>query len=88
MVYLEAALHGLPVIGGRAGGAEEAVLDGQTGMLIDGTDASAITGAIDRLLANDTDRHTMGEAASVFARRFTWPEQIAALESDLSRRPG
>lgn len=83
MVYLEAALHGLPVIGGRAGGADEAVLDGRTGLLVDGDDASAVVAALDALLADGAMRHAMGESARAFGNRFTWPAQIAALEQDL-----
>ena len=36
IVFLEAGAHGKPVIGGRAGGAVEAVDDGSTGILVDG----------------------------------------------------
>ena len=36
IVFLEAGAHGKAVIGGRAGGAVEAVDDGSTGILVDG----------------------------------------------------
>ena len=34
-VYVEAALAGKPVVGSRGGGAAEAVVDGETGLLVD-----------------------------------------------------
>ena len=35
IVYLEASASGLPVIAGRSGGAIEAVLDGETGFIVE-----------------------------------------------------
>ena len=37
IVYLEAAMAGLPAIGGRGCGAEDAIVDGTTGLLVDET---------------------------------------------------
>jgi Glycosyltransferase len=83
MVYLEAALHGLPVIGGFAGGAREAVIDGQTGSLVDGSSSPAVLEAIRNLLENPPRRKEMSMAAAWFATRFTWSGQIESLEKDL-----
>ena len=41
IVFAEAALAGLPVVAGRSGGAPEAVLEGQTGTVVDGRSAAA-----------------------------------------------
>ena len=53
IVYLEAAKFGKPVVAGRAGGAPEAVVDGETGLLIDGDRVGEVAAAVIRLL---TDR--------------------------------
>jgi phosphatidylinositol alpha-1,6-mannosyltransferase len=55
IVYLEASASGVPVVAGRSGGAPESVLDGETGLVVDGGDVGAIAVAIGDLLA-DPDR--------------------------------
>jgi phosphatidyl-myo-inositol dimannoside synthase len=52
IVYLEASSCGLPVVGGKSGGAPDAVLVGETGLVVDGTDNSEIAGACIDLLNN------------------------------------
>ena len=59
-VYVEAALAGKPVVGSRGVGAAEAVLDGQTGILIDPTSVEQTAGAIIELLANPAAAAQMG----------------------------
>ncbi len=71
LVFLEAGAAGLPVIAGAAGGTVEAVIDGQTGLLVDGADPAAVAEAITRLLADPRHTHRMGEAGRVAARVAT-----------------
>jgi phosphatidylinositol alpha-1,6-mannosyltransferase len=52
LVFREANACHKPVIGGRAGGAVEAVLDGETGLLVDGYNVDEIADAIERLLSD------------------------------------
>ena len=52
IVYLEASSCGLPVVGGKSGGAPDAVLPGETGLVVDGTDTSDIAAACVELLSN------------------------------------
>lgn len=63
IVFLEAAACGVPAVAGRSGGAHEAVVDGETGRVVDPTDASAVADAIAGLLADDALRRQMGAAA-------------------------
>lgn len=58
LVFLEANACGIPVIAGRAGGAQDAVQDGYNGLTVDGDDITAIARAIVRLLE---DRVTCAE---------------------------
>lgn len=52
LVFREANACAKPVIGGRAGGVVEAVIDGESGFIVDGHDVNAIASAIKMLLAD------------------------------------
>jgi phosphatidylinositol alpha-1,6-mannosyltransferase len=60
IVYLEASAAGLPVIGGASGGAPDAVLDGVTGLVVDGTKTHDIAKATVSLLQDPEGARTMG----------------------------
>lgn len=59
-VILEAMAHGLPVVSTTAGSVSEAVLDGETGLLLPQLDAGALAGALRRLLADERLRREFG----------------------------
>lgn len=50
LVFTEAHAHGKPVIAGRSGGVVDAVIDGETGILVEPGDAGALAEAIARIL--------------------------------------
>ena len=52
LVFLEANACGLPVVAGAAGGTIEAVIDGETGLLVTGTDPDEIANATCRILGD------------------------------------
>jgi phosphatidylinositol alpha-1,6-mannosyltransferase len=62
IVFLEAAAAGVPAVAGRSGGSHEAVVDGDTGFVVDGR-ALDVRGALAALLADDDLRERMGAAA-------------------------
>lgn len=62
MVFLEAALHGLPVVAYRHGGVPEAVEDGVTGIMVPEGSVALLTEAIARLLADPEQVSQMGSA--------------------------
>ncbi len=62
IVYLEASACGLPVIAGNSGGAPDAVLEGKTGLVVDGTNVGAIARACIALLSDPDRSRAMGEA--------------------------
>jgi phosphatidylinositol alpha-1,6-mannosyltransferase len=85
IIYLEAAWHGLAAIAGTEGGGGDAVLDGVTGLVVDGADQAAVTGALRRLIEQPAERAAMGQAAAERVRRdFLWdqaaPKFLAALK--------
>lgn len=62
-VYLEAMACGCPVVASVAGGAPEAVTDGETGVLVPPEDEGAVAAALDHILGNRDLARQMGEAA-------------------------
>jgi phosphatidylinositol alpha-1,6-mannosyltransferase len=62
IVYLEASACGLPVIAGSSGGAPDAVLEGKTGVVVDGTNDVEIAAAALILLGDEKLRKAMGSA--------------------------
>lgn len=80
IVFLEANAAGKPVIGGRSGGAVEAVVDGITGYLVNPENPAEIANALQRLLSDDKLRAQMGAAGARRARdEFTWEERARRL---------
>ena len=75
IVYLEASSCGLPVLGGDSGGAPDAVLQGVTGLVVDGRDKHAIAKGAIKLLS--ADRKAMGAAGRKWAVE-TWDWNIWA----------
>ncbi len=80
IVYLEAAAHGLPVVGGAAAGAVDAVDDGETGILVDGTDHVGLAKALTDLLLDPDRASALGSAGSDRAKRFTWARHAEGVE--------
>jgi phosphatidylinositol alpha-1,6-mannosyltransferase len=62
IVYLEASACGLPVLAGSSGGAPDAVLQNETGLVVNGTDNKQIASAAVELLSNSDLAQRMGIA--------------------------
>lgn len=72
-VFLEAAACGRPVVVGNSGGAREALVDGVTGLLVDGDQTGAVAEAVSGLLADPGRAAAMGKAGRVRVEgSFTW----------------
>ncbi len=63
IVFVEAAACGVPAVAGRSGGVHEAVIDGETGFVVEPRDVAATRAAIRRLLDDDELRARLGAAA-------------------------
>jgi phosphatidylinositol alpha-1,6-mannosyltransferase len=61
IVFLEANSHGKPAIGGMAGGVRDAIVDGKTGLIVDGNDVAAISEAIRSILRDSSLARTLGD---------------------------
>jgi phosphatidylinositol alpha-1,6-mannosyltransferase len=85
IVFLEANAAGRPVIGGRSGGAVEAIIDGTTGYLVNTEDSVEVGNALRQLLSDRSLRERIGAAGARRASiEFTWSERGRMLE-DLNR---
>jgi phosphatidylinositol alpha-1,6-mannosyltransferase len=73
IVYMEASWRGLPVVAGDRGGAVDAVADGQTGVLVDATDAVAVAEALTDLLLDPELARRLGQQGTERAKEFAWP---------------
>jgi phosphatidylinositol alpha-1,6-mannosyltransferase len=60
IVYLEASSCGLPVLAGNSGGAPDAVVQNETGLVVDGTDNRQIASAAIELLNSKSASQLMG----------------------------
>lgn len=60
IVFLEANACGKPVIGGKAGGVPDAVVHGETGLLVDPNDPQEVAEAVVRLLMDDSFAERLG----------------------------
>jgi starch synthase len=61
MVVLEAMSRGIPVVASRVGGVPEAVVSGETGILVPPGDPRSLAGAVSSLLAAPERAREMGE---------------------------
>ncbi|OZF00047.1 alpha-(1-2)-phosphatidylinositol mannosyltransferase [Rhodococcus sp. 14-2470-1a] len=80
IVYLEASATGVPVVAGMSGGAPETVLEGKTGLVVDGTSVDAITDAVVRILSDRALATSMGNAGRSWVRaEWQWDALAAKL---------
>uniref|UniRef100_UPI0040498B6F glycosyltransferase family 4 protein n=1 Tax=Candidatus Planktophila sp. TaxID=2175601 RepID=UPI0040498B6F len=61
IAYLEASACGLPVIAGSSGGAPDAVVDGKSGAVVNGTDITAIANTVIEFLRDPEGSQQMGQ---------------------------
>jgi glycosyltransferase involved in cell wall biosynthesis len=84
---LEGMSAGLPVVSTPVGGIAEAVLDGETGFLVEPGDVQALTGALESLVTDEGLRGTMGEAGRAhLLKKFdlqTIVDQVVKIQESL-----
>lgn len=76
IVYLEANLAGKPVIAGKSGGVEDAVIDGLNGLLVDPEKVNDISEKIIKLALDTNLRNKLGRLGQKRAiKDFNWRKQ-------------
>jgi phosphatidylinositol alpha-1,6-mannosyltransferase len=81
IVFLEANASGKPVVGGRSGGAIEAIVDGKTGLLVNSDEAEEVAAALRRLLADASFRRALGDAGRKRSiEEFQWDTRAKTLD--------
>ncbi len=74
--YIEAGFFGVPSLGGRGTGAEDAVIDGKTGLLCDGASQADVTEKLLRLIDDEPFRCACAQAAKARADELLWPKSL------------
>ena len=72
LVYLEANIHGTPVIGATATGAVDAIENGRTGVLVPQDDPQATARAIQSVLRDPEGWNRMSARALAWAKEHDW----------------
>src|SRR4051812_28958858 len=80
IVFLEAAACGLPVVAGNSGGAPDAVLEGETGYVVNGENSEAVGERIVALLGSAEEARVMGECGREWVSdEWSWKRSAATL---------
>lgn len=88
IVFLEASSTGVPVVAGDSGGAPETVLQGETGLVVNGTDVDEIATAVGDILADPDRAARMGAAGRRWAvENWQWQTQAQRLARLLEPQP-
>jgi phosphatidylinositol alpha-1,6-mannosyltransferase len=85
IAIIEASASGLPVIAGRSGGTADAVLDGETGVLVDPENPVAFAEALRSLLGNRSLAGAMGHAGRRAVETFFNWDRVAEGMRDIGR---
>ena len=75
IAYVEAAQFGIPSIGGKDGGASDAIKHNETGLICDGNNLDDIYSSIDLILKNNSFKE-FGQKAKEFSLNFHWDKII------------
>ena len=71
IAYVEAAQFGIPSIGGKDGGASDAIKHNETGIICDGNNLDDIYSSLDLILKNNSYLE-LGKKAKEFSKNFDW----------------
>lgn len=85
VIFLEAQAVARPVIAGDSGGSPEAVVPGETGLVVDGDDTEAIADVVVELLGDRDRAAAMGRRGREFVERHhDWDRIATDLHDELS----
>ena len=88
IVFLEANACGKPVIGGRSGGISDAIIDGETGLLVDPENPEEVSAVLLRLLTDREFSERLGRSGyERVQREFTWNRIVPVMVNNLKDLP-
>ena len=73
----------MPVVAGAVGGATDAVIHGETGLLVDPQDHVAVADALVALLRDPDLAERLGRGGQARAKRLTWDAAGSRVEAEL-----
>ncbi len=73
IAYIEAAQYGVASLGGKDGGASDAISHGKTGLICDGNNLDDIYSSLDSMIENKKYLE-FGESAKEYVSKFNWYE--------------
>lgn len=89
IVFLEAWLYDLPVVGARAGGIPDVIADGRDGLLVPFGDVPSLTATLQRLLDHPELAQRLGKAGKAkVLRDYTWDRIYERVRTVYSRVQG
>ena len=75
IAYVEAAQYGIPSLGGKDGGASDAISHDKTGLICDGNNLDDIYSSLDSMIENKK-YHVLGKNAKEYVSKFQWTKII------------
>jgi len=75
IAYVEAAQFGIPSLGGKEGGASDAIQNDKTGLICDGNNLDEIYSSLNSMITNKKYLE-FGKNAKEFSSKFHWSNQI------------
>jgi phosphatidylinositol alpha-1,6-mannosyltransferase len=79
---VEASACGLPVVGGRSGGIQDAVREGESGLLVDADDPAEVTAAVRRVLEDSALARRLGQGGRHAVETFyNWDRVVGDLRT-------
>ena len=71
IAYVEAAQYGIPSLGGKDGGASDAIIHDKTGLICDGNNLDDIYSSLNSMIENKK-YHVFGKNAKEYVSKFQW----------------
>lgn len=88
LVFTEAHAHGKPVVAGRSGGVLDAVLDNETGLLVEPEQPKALADAIISLMENPELAQRLGQAGRLrVERELNWTMFVRQVDALFEEKP-
>ena len=83
IAYVEAAQYGVPSLGGKDGGASDAISHDKTGLICDGNNLDDIYSSLNSMIENKK-YHVLGKNAKEYVTKFQWNKIIDEYKKILS----